>query len=118
MEGKEAAVQAAALVLQNAYRNFYTRLTQFPDAQAADFGKGINAADHYARNTLLDDEVGTGRRLAVVGAGLQAYVEGALPEQRLVAHAADGVHLGMRSAAATVVALADDAPPTNNHSAH
>ena len=77
MEGEEAAVQLAAFVFQHAYDDFASGILQFLDAQAVDLSERVCAADDDTRYAAPDDEVGTRRRLAVMGAWLQADVDSA-----------------------------------------
>jgi len=111
VEGEEAAVQRPALGLEHAHADVDARIAQLLDAAALHLCKLVDAAHNHAAHAFLDNQVGAGRRLAVVGAGLQRDVDGGLAEQLLVgrAHRGEGVHLGMSLAAAHVVALANDA---------
>ena len=115
VEGEEAAVQLATFLFQYAHLHFASCITKLLDAQSVDLCEGVGAADDNARDAAPDDEVGTGRRLAEVSTGLQADVDGAAAKQLLVAYAGDGIHLGMRTSASAVVALADDAPVAHHH---
>jgi hypothetical protein len=77
VEGEEAVVQFAAFVFQHAYDDFASGILQFLDAQAVDLCERVGAADYDTRDAAPDDEVGARRRLAVMGAWLQADVDSA-----------------------------------------
>ena len=66
VEGHKALVQFDTLVLQHAHSHFYTGITQLPHPPAMYFGKRIEAATHHTAHPFAHNEVGTGRRLAVM----------------------------------------------------
>ena len=95
--------------------DFASGILQFLDAQAVDLCKRVGAADDDTRDAAPDDEVGTRRRLAVMGAWLQADVDGAAAKEMLVLDRGDGVHLGMRPATAAMIAFANDSSVADHH---
>ena len=105
----EAAVQLAALVTKHALGHADAGLAQHRYASPRHSLKRVAGADHDAGYAAVDDQLGAWRRLAVVGARLEGDVEGGMGEQAAVSHTGDSVDLGMRLAAPSVEALADDA---------
>ena len=71
---EKAPVEPPAGLLFDPYHGVDTGLLQFLQAFAADGGKGVEAADHYAGDPLFNNQIGAGRCLAVVGAGLERDV--------------------------------------------
>ena len=117
LAGHEAAVELAAFLLKHPDRHIDAGVAELLYATAADAGEGVYAARHHALHPEAAQHVGTGRRAAVVGARLEAHIDGAAAEERLVTHAPDGVDLCVRPAAVDVIALADDAPVAHYHGA-
>ena len=109
--GEETAVQPLALCLQHAYRHVDAGILQSLYATPLHLTERVDAAHHDAAHAPAHNEVGTGRGLAVMRAGLQRHIEGGILQQRLVVgvYGGKGIHLGMGLAAAHMVALADDA---------
>ena len=118
VEREEASVQIATFFFKDTHNHFASCILQLLDAQAVDLCEGVGASDDYTGDAASDDEVGTWRRLAEVGARLKADVYCASAEQTLVLDASDGIHLGMRTAAATMESLADDASVAHHDGSH
>ena len=116
----EAPVQPFAFLLKHPHRHFHASLAQHADAAPRHLGKGVDAAYHHPRNARALYEQGAGRRAAVVGTRLKAYVERAVVQQGAVglAHRVYSVHLSVRHAAAGVKALAYDAFAMHNDGSH
>ena len=74
VERDEPADETAAFFLQHADYDLATRVPQLPDASPCDFGERVLATDDNAWYLLLYDEIGAGRRFAVMGAGLQTDI--------------------------------------------
>jgi len=62
------------------------------------------------RDALPKDQLGTGRRFAIMRARLQTDIEGTFSEQSPVSHRVYGDDFGMGHAGTVVVALTDDTP--------
>ena len=120
MIGEEATVQLLALSLQNTDGDINTRITQTADAPTLHLGKLIDAADNDTAHALPDNQVGTGRRLTVVGTRLQRDVHRSPVQQCFIigTYRGKGVHLGMTLATTHMVTLADNpiCGRVNNHS--
>ena len=119
MKGEEPPVKPSALLFQNANGDTDTCLAQLLYATSLHLGEIILTPHHHAAHSFLDDKVGAGRRLAVVGTGFQANVHRGLREQVLVLwpNGSEGIHLGMTLPTTYMIALTDDAglplPPGN-----
>ena len=121
VEGDEAAVQFATLVVEHAHGYFYTCIAQFLYASSMHLGKGVDTSHHASLHTFLYNKVGAWRCLAVVRAWLKAYIYSGIAEQRLVlgAHRCKGIHFGMSLTTTAMIALANDAPVGRHyHSPH
>ena len=120
MKGEETAVQLAAVGLEHAHPHVDTGVAQLPNAPALHLRKGIDATHDDARHTLAEDEVGTGRRLALMRAGLETHVERGLRQQDFVfgTNGGKGIHLGVGFATTYMVALTQDSPLADDHRAH
>ena len=121
VERDEAAVQLATLLFEHTHRHLYAGVAQLLYATTLHGSERVDAAHDAAAHTFLYNKVGAGRRLAIVGAWLQADVYRGAGEQRFVlgSHRSEGVHLSVSFAAAYMVSLADDASVgCNNHGAH
>lgn len=121
MECEETAVQGLTLCF--AHTNLYLDacFLEFLDASSLHLGKLIDAANDHTPDPFLDDQVGTGRCLAIVGARLQRDVHRGSRQQGLVlwAYGSEGIHFGMTFATTHVVPLADDpAVGTHYHCPH
>ena len=115
VEREEASVEPLALLFQDAYRDLDACIAQLTDATALHLAERVDTPHDTAPDTLTDNQVGTGRRLAVMGAGLQRDVDGCLLQQRLILRSdrGKGIHLGVALAIALVVTLADN--PVTGH---
>jgi release factor glutamine methyltransferase len=110
MKGEEATVQLAALLLKHTNGDIDAGIAKLTDATPTNLGKLIKAAHNDTTDTAADDKVGTGGRLAIVGAGFETDIEGRFREQVLVfgTDRGKGIDLGMPLTATNVVALAND----------
>ena len=119
--GEKPAVQLLTFLLEHTYLHLDTRLTQLPDATTLHFREFIDTAHHHTLHTFLDDQIGTGGRLPVVGTGLQTHVESSFLQQQLIigTHTRKGIHLGMTFTTPHVIPLTDNpAVAAHDHSTH
>ena len=120
MSGHEADIESFTLLLQYTLDNFPARFAKHSDASACHLRKRIARTDDDARDTLIYQQLGAWRGLAVMRAGFEGHIDcGARKERAIgVADASDSVHLGVRTAVATMPTLADDSAVGNYHSTH
>ena len=103
---EKAGVQRLGLGPQQAEFDLDARLAQLGDALAVDPAIGAERCRDHPADAGLDQGHGAGRRPAVVGAGLEADVDGGA--ERRGARAPQRLGLGMRPAARLGPAAADD----------
>ena len=118
VEGEETTIQISALLLQDTHNDFASCILKFLDAKPVNFGIQVGASYYHTWYAAADDKVGAGRSLAEMSTGFKADIDGAAAQQMLFPDASDGIYLSMRTSAATVVALADDASVAHHHSSN
>ena len=121
MECKKTAVEPLAFLFEHTHRYLDAGVADFLDTAPLYLGKGIDGANHHTPDTFLDNQIGAGRCLAIVGAGFQTHVDGRLRQQGLIlwSYRGKGIYLSMSLAATYMIALADDsAVGTHNHRTH
>ena len=109
VECEEASVEGSAFLFEDSDDDLAACVAEFFYARAIDFGERVAASDDDAGDALGDDEAGAGWCLAVVGAGFEGDVDGALGEEFGVSDGGYGVDLGVGASAGAVEAFADDA---------
>ncbi len=115
---KEAAVHFDAFPLEYTHGYIAACLTQHRNAASVYLLKGIAAAHHNAWNMLVNNQLGAGRRLAIVGTRLQGNVDRTAAEHLWIFHPRDGIHLGMRLSATAMKTLTNNSSITNHHGTH
>lgn len=118
MEGEEASVQLTAFLFQYPYDDLATGIAEFLYAQSVHQGKRVGASYDDAWYTAANDEVGTGRGLALMGTRFQADVDGATAEEFFVLYARDGINFSMRTTELTVKPFSYNLPITDYHGSH
>lgn len=113
-------VQAYALVGENAFDNFDAGFAKHPHSAPGYEWVRIGRSDHNTAYTDVGQEFGARGRLAIVRARFEGDVDGGLRQQMAVslADGSYGVDLGMGTAEATVIALADYAAACSDDSAY
>lgn len=118
VKGDEAFYQPEALLLQHAYHDFASGFAQLLYASSVDTGKRVATSDDNAGNLLFDDEVGTGRCLAVMGTGFQTDVDGGTAQEFGMSDRTDSIDLGMCLAATGVIAFTDNLSVADDDGSH
>ena len=113
---QEARVERARLILHAAARDLNARFFEHGVAAARDAGIRVLRCDDGAGDPGLDQRVGAGAGLAVMGAGLQGGVAGGA--SRAVAGAGERLGLGVGPAAGLGPAPPDDVSLVDEHAAH
>ena len=108
--GDEALVQFETFRLQDANSHLDACLTNLLNATALHLGKGVYATTDTSFHPLAHDEVGAGRRLAIMRTRLKAHIDCSSCQQMLVLglDRCKGIDLGMALATAHMIALAQD----------
>ena len=78
VQTEETFVQLATRLFQHADNNLDARIAEHLYAASRHQRIGIQHANHYAADTLLDDQFGARRRLAIVGTGFERDEECAI----------------------------------------
>ena len=81
VKGDEPTIDPPALLFHHTRLDLNAGVAKHSDARTVDFAERINHSHHYFRDARLDDELGTGRSAAVMGARLQIDIEGRVFEQ-------------------------------------
>jgi hypothetical protein len=84
MECKETTVKSLALCFENTYLDLNACILEFLDASSLHFCKFIDATHDDTPDSLLDDQIGTGRCLAIVGTRFQRDIHRGSWQQSLV----------------------------------
>ena len=84
VKGEETAVEPLALPLQHAYGDLDAGLTDALDATSLHLRKRVYTAHHHTLHAFPDNQIATGRSLAIVGTGLQTHIDSSLCKQMLV----------------------------------
>ena len=75
MRCDEGGIEAKRFVSKDSDGDFYPRLTEALQSTTRHTGEGVRDGDDDTRDALLEDEIGAGRCLPIVRAGLQRHVE-------------------------------------------
>ena len=75
MRRDEGGIEAKGFVSEDSYSDFYPRLTKALQSATRHTGEGVRDGNDDTWDALLEDEIGTGRSLPVVRAGLQRHVD-------------------------------------------
>lgn len=106
----EPFVQLQAFLFQYTYRHVNAGLTEPLHATPLYLGKRVDAAADYTAHAFADNQVGTGRCLAVMGTRLEADIHRCFVQQSLVLfpHRCKSVHFCVSFAAADMIAFTDN----------
>ena len=112
VSSEKFAVEAPALVFENADFDFDSGIAHHRDAFAVYFREGVGGAHHDVGNSFVDNELRARAGAAPMGARLEGDVDGGLAQQRTVGvgDRLHGVDLGMGLAASAMPALAYNTP--------
>ncbi len=109
-------VQLTTRLFQHAHRDRNAVVSEDLDPPTSHERIGIHRSNHDAVNSLFDNQTDTGRGLSMVGAGLQAHIEGCpscLPLAGL-----ERIDLGMGAPKFPVVTPCYDGSSPNDQGAH
>lgn len=87
--GNEALVQFETFRLQHAHSHVYACLTNLLNATALYLGKRIDTPTDTSFHPLAHDEVGAGRRLAIMRTRLKTHIDRGSCQQMLVSGLTD-----------------------------
>ncbi len=108
MREHELAVLASALVGQDSFCHFYSRVFQDGYSSSGYFRVWVTGSDYYACEPAFGQQASAGRCFAVVRAWLESDIDCALPQQVAVGfgYRRHGIDLGMRASETAVPSLA------------
>ena len=110
IESDETLVEFEAFRLQDAYCYLDSCLANLLDSTPLNLSKRIYAAADTSLHAFPDDQVGTRRRLAIMGTRFETHVDGGFLQQMLIfgLHRRKGINFSMPLATSYMIALADD----------
>jgi hypothetical protein len=100
--------ELSAFLLKHANCYIDTCIPHLLDASSGYKGKRVHASYYNPRYTFVDDKVGARRCLPVVGARLQAYINGGFFQQFFVLDRTDSVDFGMSLSASDMITFSDN----------
>ena len=103
-------VEFEAFRLQNAYCYLDSCLANLLDSTPLNLSKRIYAAADTSLHAFPDDQVGTRRRLAIMGTRFETHVDGGFLQQMLIfrLHRRKGINFSVPLTTSYMIALADD----------
>ena len=109
-------IEPEAFLLQDPGDDFHPVFPEDPDPASRHFGIGVQTPHEDPPDLLFQNDLGTGRRLPVVAAGLQRHIQ--IRSLAVFLRAQQRVAFGMVSAVPFMISFADDPSVLYNDTSH